>query len=69
MAGGTLILVRRILFWRWKVMYLGHFTNLVRFLVGWMLLPTLKLRGRFSKSGFTFFSTLFAPFLAFTPFA
>ena len=69
MAGGTLILVKRILFCLWKVMYLGHLTKRVRFLVGWMLLPTLKLRGLFSKSGFTFFSTFLAPFLAFTPLA
>jgi hypothetical protein len=69
MAGGTLIRVKRILFCLWKVMYFGHLTNRVRLRVGWMLLPTLKLRGRFSKSGFTFFYTFLAPFFAFTPFA
>ena len=69
MAGGTLILVRRILFCLWKVMYLGHLTNLVRLRVGWILLPTLKFLGLFSKRGLAFFSAFFTPFLAFTPLA
>ena len=67
-AGGTLILVKRILFCLWKVTYLGHLTNLVRFLLGWTLLPTRKLRGLFSKRGLAFFSTFLAPFLALAPF-
>ena len=54
-SGGTLILVKRILFCLWKVIYLGHLTNLVRFLLGWILLPTLKLRGLLWKSGLVFF--------------
>jgi len=68
-AGGTLILVSRILFCLWKVTYLGHLTKRVRFLLGCTLLPTLKLRGLFSKRGLAFFSTFFAPFFALTPFA
>jgi len=68
-AGGTLILVSRILFCLWKVTYLGHLTNLVRFLLGCTLLPTRKLRGLFSKRGLAFFSTFLVPFLGLVPFA
>jgi len=67
-VGGTLILVRRILFCLWKVMYLGHLTNLVRFLFGCMSLPTLKLRGLLWKRGLVFLSTFLAPFFALIPF-
>ena len=64
-SGGTLILVKRILFCLWKVMYLGHLTNLVKFLLGWILLPTLKFLGLLWNKGFDFFSVFFtALFLA-----
>ena len=60
-----MILLRRILFCLWKITYLGHFTNLVRLRLGCTLLPTLKLRGFFSKRGLDFFSTFLAPFFPF----
>ena len=66
-VGGTLILVSKIRFCLWKVMYLGHLTNLVRFLLGWMSLPTLKLRGLLWKSGLVFLSTFLAPFFPLFP--
>jgi hypothetical protein len=66
-VAGTLSLVRRILFCLWKVMYLGHLTNLVKFLDGWMLLPSLKFLGLFSKRGFDFFSTLLTALLPLAP--
>ena len=66
--GGILILVSKILFCLWKAMYLGHLTNLVRFLLGWMLFPTLKFLGLDWKRGWVFLSPfLTALFLA--PFA
>jgi hypothetical protein len=48
-AGGTLSLFIRILFCLWRRMYLGHLTNLVRSLVGWMDLPTPNFLGVTSK--------------------
>ena len=67
MMAGTLILERRILFCLWKAMYLGHLTNLVRFLLGWMLFPTLKLRGLLWKRGLVFLSAFLATFLFLFP--
>jgi len=55
-------------------MYLGHFTNLVKSLRGWMCPPILKLRAFFENNGlFTLFDplapvdyvTTFFPFAAF----
>ena len=66
-VGGTLILERRILFCLWKVIYLGHLTNLVRLLLGWILLPILKFLGLFSKRGFAFFSVFFTALFDLAP--
>lgn len=64
---GTLILVSNILFCLWNAIYFGHLTNLVRFLLGWILLPTLKLRGLLWKRGWAFFSTFLTALFPFVP--
>ncbi len=69
MVAGTFSLVSKILFCLWKVMYFGHFTNLVKFLLGWMLLPTLKFLGFFSKRGLAFFSTFLTALFPLAPLA
>jgi hypothetical protein len=51
-AGGTLSLFMRILFCLWTRMYLGHLTNLVRSLFGWMALPIPNFLGVLSKRPF-----------------
>jgi hypothetical protein len=67
-SGGTLILVRRILFCLWNAIYLGHLTNLVKFLLGWIWFPTLKFLGLLWKSGWDFFSVFLTALLALVPF-
>lgn len=51
-AGGTFSLFMRILFCLWTRMYLGHLTNLVRSLFGWMALPTPNFLGVLSNRPF-----------------
>ena len=68
MVGGTLSLLRRILFCLWSKMYLGHLTNLVKSLLGWMSPPTLKFLGLDSKRGFlTFLTEVFFDAYVFFP--
>ena len=64
---GTLSLVNKIRFCLWKVMYFGHLTNLVRFLLGWMSLPSLKFFGLFSKRGLALFSTFLTDLFPLAP--
>lgn len=67
-SGGTLILVNKILFCLWKAIYLGHLTNLVRFLLGWILFPTLKFLGLLWKRGWVLVSVFLTARLPLTPF-
>merc|ERR1719281_2237823 len=57
-AGGDLRRLSRMLFLRWRLMYLGHLTMRAKLTRGWMAAPMRKLRGVFSNAGFFFTSFL-----------
>jgi len=66
--GGTFNLLINTLFCLWMRMYLGHFINLVKSLLGWMSPPILKFLGLDSKSGFFLTPAALTPFFYCFPF-